>query len=173
MNIKCPVCHMQVPADHMSLEYQQMHFAFCSAQCRERFEATPHLYIGVPGEKLVKQAGREVIKNSSYLKPLLPSIMPLFLLSSMTSGAGDMGSACPQEQLVRVHAHWHSLIMERDPGARAQLIREHRELVDSLGGVAETGVSEVGAGCPQSATMQRHELENLVEMHSMMLDMVE
>lgn len=112
-------------------------------------------------------------RNSSYLKPLLPSIVSLFLLSSMASGAGVMESACPQAQLDRMHAHWHRLIMERDPGARAQLIREHRELVDSLGGVAETGVSEVGAGCPQSATMQRHELENLVEMHSMMLDMVE
>ena len=66
MNIKCPVCHMQVPADHMSLEYQQMHFAFCSAQCRERFEATPHLYIRVPGEKSVKQAGREVIKRRCF-----------------------------------------------------------------------------------------------------------
>ena len=55
----------------------------------------------------------------------------------------------------------------------ASVDHEHRELIDALGGLAETGASEVGAGCPQGATMQRHELENSLEMHSMMLDMVE
>lgn len=112
-------------------------------------------------------------RNRSYLKPLLPSIVSLSLLSSMASGAGDMESACPQEQLDRVHAHWHRLIMERDPGARAQMIREHRELIDTLGGLAETGASEVGEGCSQGTSFQHHELENMLEMHSMMLDMVE
>ena len=63
MSVKCPVCHMQVPPDQMSLTYQGMQFAFCSEQCRDRFQATPHLYIGVPGQKAVKQEGQEVIKQ--------------------------------------------------------------------------------------------------------------
>ena len=46
MRNQCPVCHMTVEADHLALVYQDMHFAFCSAQCRERFSANPHLYIG-------------------------------------------------------------------------------------------------------------------------------
>ncbi|MEA3274082.1 MAG: YHS domain-containing protein [Pseudomonadota bacterium] len=63
MQVECPVCHMQVPPDHLALVYQRMQFAFCSEQCRERFQATPHLYIGVPGQKAAKQEGREVLKH--------------------------------------------------------------------------------------------------------------
>ena len=66
MNVKCPVCHMKVPADQMSIVYQRMHFAFCSTQCRERFQSTPRLYIGTPGQKSAKQSGREVIKRRCF-----------------------------------------------------------------------------------------------------------
>lgn len=66
MQVKCPVCHMQVPAEQLSLVYQGMHFAFCSEQCRERFQATPHLYIGVPGHKAAKQEGQEVVKHRCF-----------------------------------------------------------------------------------------------------------
>lgn len=57
-----PVCGMRVQPTQLSLEYMQMHFAFCSEQCRERFLANPGLYVGKPGKMSVKQAGREVIK---------------------------------------------------------------------------------------------------------------
>ena len=36
-----PVCGMQVKSTQLALEYMQMHFAFCSEQCRERFLANP------------------------------------------------------------------------------------------------------------------------------------
>lgn len=58
----CPVCQMAVAAGNLALEYQGMHFAFCSQQCRERFEANPHLYVGRPGQPSPKQQGKEVIK---------------------------------------------------------------------------------------------------------------
>lgn len=63
MQTKCPVCHMQVPQDQLSLVYQGMRFAFCSEQCRERFQATPYLYIGISGQKAAKQEGRQLIKR--------------------------------------------------------------------------------------------------------------
>ena len=63
MHVNCPVCHMQVPFDQLALAFQGMHFAFCSEQCRERFQATPHLYIGVPGQRAVKQEGGELLKR--------------------------------------------------------------------------------------------------------------
>jgi len=74
MQVTCPVCHMQVPSDQLALVYQGMHFAFCSEQCRERFEATPHLYVGVPGQKAVKQEGQEVLKHRCFRldRPLSP-----------------------------------------------------------------------------------------------------
>ena len=66
MEVKCPVCYMKVESDSLALVYQGMHFAFCSEQCRERFQATPHLYIGVPGQKSVKQEGRKVLKHRCF-----------------------------------------------------------------------------------------------------------
>lgn len=57
-----PVCGMQVDAEALQITYEGIKFAFCSEQCRQRFLANPHLYIGVPGEKAPKQKGAEVIK---------------------------------------------------------------------------------------------------------------
>lgn len=61
--VKDPVCHMWVAPYQNAVSYQDMDFAFCSKQCKDRFMANPHLYIGVPGEKAPKQAGEEVIKR--------------------------------------------------------------------------------------------------------------
>ncbi len=62
-NLRDPVCGMQVAPDQHALTYQQMHFAFCSTQCKERFLANPHLYIGQPGQKSPAQEGRKVLKH--------------------------------------------------------------------------------------------------------------
>lgn len=62
-HVEDPVCGMRVLKADLALEYQQMHFAFCSQQCRERFQANPHLYIGYPGEKAPKQEDREEIRR--------------------------------------------------------------------------------------------------------------
>ncbi|MDX1250666.1 MAG: YHS domain-containing protein [Gammaproteobacteria bacterium] len=58
-----PVCGMVVDPNQNELLYLEMHFAFCSRQCRERFLAHPHLYIGYPGRKAPKQEGVVDIKR--------------------------------------------------------------------------------------------------------------
>lgn len=60
--IRDPVCGMQVESDHYTIDYLQVHYAFCSRQCQERFLENPHLYVGLPSQKSPKQEGREVIK---------------------------------------------------------------------------------------------------------------
>jgi len=60
--VKDPVCGMMVDSHQNVIEYLKMHFAFCSLQCKERFLANPHLYIGFPGRKAPKQEGLEEIK---------------------------------------------------------------------------------------------------------------
>lgn len=62
-SIRDPVCGMQVAANQHAIVHQQMHFAFCSAQCKERFLANPHLYIGHTGQKAPVQEGRTVLKH--------------------------------------------------------------------------------------------------------------
>lgn len=61
--VKDPVCLMWVAPDQYAITYMGMDFAFCSEQCKARFLANPHLYIGVPGEKAPKQEGQEVLKR--------------------------------------------------------------------------------------------------------------
>ena len=54
---------MQVKPGDNAIDYQDMPFAFCSLQCKERFLANPHLYIGYPGQKAPKQEGHTVLKH--------------------------------------------------------------------------------------------------------------
>ena len=61
------VCHTQVPATSLATEYAGSYYAFCSAQCRERFLANPHLYVGFPGRKAPAQEGKKIIKCRSFL----------------------------------------------------------------------------------------------------------
>lgn len=58
-----PVCRMSVNPQQNAIVYQQMHFAFCSEQCKQRFLANPHLYVGYPGHKAAVQEGRKVRKH--------------------------------------------------------------------------------------------------------------
>jgi len=58
-----PVCHMMVSKSSFNTEYSGMTFAFCSGQCRDRFLANPHLYMGFPRQKAPAQQGVEVVKN--------------------------------------------------------------------------------------------------------------
>lgn len=60
--VKDVVCGMMVAPGNFSLEHQGDHFAFCSAQCRERFLAHPHLYVGLPGHPAPKQEGQTILK---------------------------------------------------------------------------------------------------------------
>jgi len=61
--VKDPVCGMWVAKHDHEASYQQMPFAFCSDQCRTRFLAYPHLYIGYPGAAAPKQEGKVVFKR--------------------------------------------------------------------------------------------------------------
>lgn len=61
--VKDPVCQMWVPQDRHAIQYLGMDYAFCSQQCKDRFLANPHLYVGVPGEEAPRHTGQEVIKR--------------------------------------------------------------------------------------------------------------
>lgn len=61
------VCHMRVPSTSFATEYAGGHYAFCSEQCKERFLANPHVYVGFPLHKAPAQEGKIVIKRRSLL----------------------------------------------------------------------------------------------------------
>jgi YHS domain-containing protein/copper chaperone CopZ len=64
---KDPVCHMDVSDTSLKIEYAGIHYGFCSEQCKDRFLANPHLYIGVPGHKAPAQKGMQLIKRRRML----------------------------------------------------------------------------------------------------------
>ncbi len=43
---RCPVCGMRTDPDSIALEHRHMRFAFCSEECRERFQSSPDRFIG-------------------------------------------------------------------------------------------------------------------------------
>lgn len=61
--VKDPVCGMLVAPQQNAITYQGLHFAFCSEQCKQRFLANPHLYVGVAGEQAPRQRGKQVLKR--------------------------------------------------------------------------------------------------------------
>ena len=58
-----PVCRMIVDDESLYVEYLGSHFYFCSEQCKVRFIANPHLYIGKAGIPSPKQQGMHIIKQ--------------------------------------------------------------------------------------------------------------
>lgn len=74
MLVKDMVCGMQVESGNQQLVYLGVAYSFCSSQCRERFLANPHLYVGIPGQKAPKQEGVSVIKQRKLrlAEPLSP-----------------------------------------------------------------------------------------------------
>lgn len=102
MDVTCPVCDMQVPSDQLALVYQGMHFAFCSEQCRERFQATPHLYIGVPGQKAAKQEGRQVLKRRCFRLDLPLSGGQRKVLLEAVSGMMGVEQVAVEDTEVRI-----------------------------------------------------------------------
>ncbi len=64
--VRDPVCHMQVSSTSFAAKYEGDHYVFCSAQCMERFLASPHLYIGFPGRNAPAQEGKQVIKRHRF-----------------------------------------------------------------------------------------------------------
>jgi len=65
-SVKDVVCGMSVDRASFGIDHQGSHFAFCSAQCRERFLANPHLYVGLPGRPAPKQSGETVLKRRRF-----------------------------------------------------------------------------------------------------------
>ena len=102
MQVKCPVCHMQVPPEQLALVYQGMHFAFCSEQCRERFRATPRLYVGVPGEKAAKQEGQEVLKQRCFRLDQPLSVVQAQILMDAITGMMGIKQVVVEEAEVRI-----------------------------------------------------------------------
>ena len=86
---KDPVCGMFVDAHEIEVVYAEVHYAFCSEQCHERFVANPHLYIGYPGHKAPKLRGIQALKWRRFkLEYALTSLESEQLIEGLRSMMG-------------------------------------------------------------------------------------
>jgi YHS domain-containing protein len=58
-----PVCGMEVRPHQNEVIYLDIAYAFCSQQCQQRFLASPHLYVGAPGQPAAKEQGKTLMKS--------------------------------------------------------------------------------------------------------------
>ncbi|MHB1233955.1 MAG: hypothetical protein ACYCZQ_15420 [Burkholderiales bacterium] len=76
----------------------------------------------------------------------------------------------------RMETHWQTLIRERDPARRKVLIAEHRQMMAesraALGATPSGPMGDHGRGSMMGSHHQ-HDLQNTMELHSMMLDMMQ
>lgn len=70
---RCPVCDMKVGDDAPSRVWRGIPLRFCSAQCRERFEASPGLYLGAPGQSAPRQCGERLMKQRRFRLDTAPN----------------------------------------------------------------------------------------------------
>ncbi len=92
------VCGMQVSSGDNQIMYRGEAYSFCSKQCQERFQANPHLYVGIPAQKAPKQEGLSVIKqrrlrlaqslSSSQAKVLVDALQAMMGIQAV-SAEGD------------------------------------------------------------------------------------
>ena len=61
------VCGMDITTDDITIDYQGIHYVFCSEQCLQRFKSNPHLYIGFPGIEAPKHAGKDAIRSRTLM----------------------------------------------------------------------------------------------------------
>lgn len=64
--VKDSVCGMTVEDCAIETTFEGIRYCFCSEQCRERFLATPHLYVGYPGHPAPRQRGVQVLKRRRF-----------------------------------------------------------------------------------------------------------
>lgn len=107
---------------------------------------------------------------------LMASLMAgvLMLAAPAIAGSAEKNMSEDAAQTVqRMETHWLTLIRERDPAKRKALIAEHSQMMTeartALG--AKPAMDDHGHGGTMGSD-HRHDLQNTMELHSMMLDMM-
>lgn len=85
--------------------------------------------------------------------------------------AADQGQLGDAQWMNRMQAHWQTVIQESDPQKRAELMREHQQMMsEATGGPGSHMGGQSGhAGMSDSGHV---DLMNTVNMHQHMMDMM-
>lgn len=110
----------------------------------------------------------------SFLAISVAVITSTLSFTGFVTGDTTKEIACPSMQLDKLHNHWYALVAEKDTEKRMRMIREHHRLVTQAKQARFVGGSgEVRDDCVLNSGQSHYDLANMVEMHTMMLDMIE
>ena len=110
-------------------------------------------------------------------------ITSLLIVASLSFGvqadpmahAGPSSSGkCLQDQLQELHVHWHALLAEKELAARQRMLDEHRNQLRALSDRRSNLLAnQQGNGeCADASLAPQHDLDNMLEMHTMMMHML-
>ena len=135
LKLKDVVCGMEVNADSFAHDYAGTMYAFCSAQCRDRVLAHPHLFIGLAGRTAPKQEGRTVLKHRSF----------------------ELGTPLDAEQARMLIEHVSALMGIESIEAAGRQVKITYDLLQVTAEQIETGFEAAGAklGNGWAATLKR------------------
>ena len=126
---------------------------------------------------------KQALKFSTTLAVLSGALFVVaFLLgdAAMADAQTPLDSQTEQQGVDRMEQHWQKLVREQDPERRKVLIQEHRRLMQEVGRTA--GIrSEAQTGTRSTGNREhkgmegahQQDLANTMDMHSMMLNMLE
>lgn len=109
------------------------------------------------------------MKRTSFMQMAIAGIIALSASASNAEPATPSPGSQPSIQAIE--QHWLSVIRERDPVRRQVLVGEHRHLMEQVKQTNTAG----GAQTPEKKVdgSRHRDITNTIEMHSLMIDMME
>lgn len=101
----------------------------------------------------------------------------LLLLAPLLSwGANDRAAKDAAQTVRRMEAHWQTLVRETDPARRKELIAEHRKIMAETRAkldAAPTAPTGQHGHQGMSEMHHHHDIQNTMELHTQMLEMMQ
>lgn len=107
---------------------------------------------------------------------IVAAIVSSLLLSAplISFGAKDKKADEAAQTVQHMQAHWQSLVREPDPTRRKALIAEHRQMMLETRATMDAKPSMPAGdhGHKGMSKKHHHDIQNTMELHTMMLDLM-
>ena len=100
---------------------------------------------------------------SVFTQTVIAGIIALSGAANVSAAQTSQPQTSPPPSVEKMELHWQSVIQERDPVRRQDLVNEHRRMMEQAQKAMATG---------RMHDVNRRDLMHTTDMHSIMLDMM-
>ena len=100
---------------------------------------------------------------SVFTQMVIAGVIALNGAANVSAAQASQPQTSPPPSVEKMELHWQSVIQERDPVRRQDLVNEHRRMMAQAQKAIATGMVH---------GVNHRDLMNTTEMHSIMLDMM-